>query len=82
MLPSLKEYQSWWINASIPAFWLKNLASGAYHFGLYAEPVVSVPSVAYACIAVSYATIATIWFWYVTGTVVSRARSTATQPAH
>ena len=65
VLPTLREFRSWWLNASIPAFWLKNLATGADNYGLYAEPVVRAPLLAYAGIAVSCAAVLSSWFLYV-----------------
>lgn len=57
VLPTLKEFQASWNNASIVAFWLKNFSTGASLFGLNIEPVVFAPHLARAGIVASYALI-------------------------
>jgi hypothetical protein len=57
VLPTLKEFQAYWNNASIMAFWLKNFSTGASLFGLTIEPVIFAPHLARAGIVASYALI-------------------------
>jgi hypothetical protein len=46
VLPSLQVFQSDWDNCSLSAFWMKNFAVGASHFGLYAGPLIRAPLLA------------------------------------
>lgn len=57
VLPTLKEFQAYWNNASIMAFWLKSFSTGALLFGLTIEPVIFAPHLARAGILASYALI-------------------------
>jgi hypothetical protein len=59
VLPMQREYQAYWNNASIMAFWLKNFSTGASLFGLTIEPVILAPRLARAGIVASYALILT-----------------------
>ncbi len=63
VVPSLSEFRSRWSNASISAFWLKNVANGAHQHGLYAEPLLRTPLLACAGIGASYAAVLLSWFW-------------------
>jgi hypothetical protein len=65
VLPTLRHFQSGWVNASILGFWLKDFVTGAEHYGMYAEPVVSAPLLACAGVAVSLAAVIAVWYFYV-----------------
>jgi hypothetical protein len=65
VLPTLHVFRSEWDNASILAFWTKNLAAGASHYGLYVEPVIKAPILAQAAIVVSYASVLATTFFFV-----------------
>src|SRR5262249_35810195 len=52
-------------NASILAFWTKNFAAGASHYGLYISPVIKAPLLAHAGIVLSYAAVLGTTFFYV-----------------
>ena len=55
--PTLAEFRSSWVNASVLAFWMKNFWSGATHWGLYAAPLFEAPMLARVGIIVSYAAV-------------------------
>jgi Glycosyltransferase family 87 len=65
VLPTLDVFRSEWDNASLLAFWTKNLAAGASHYGLYVEPVIKVPVLARAGIILSYATVLATTFLFI-----------------
>ncbi len=65
VLPTLREFRSGWNNASLQAFWLKNFAVGANHYGLYAEPMVRGPLLAQTGIVLSYAAVLVTTFFFV-----------------
>ena len=63
VLPTLREFRSGWDNASLQAFWIKNFAVGANHYGLYAEPMVRGPLLAQTGIVLSYAAVLVTTFF-------------------
>jgi len=65
VLPTLREFRSGWDNASLQAFWIKNFAVGANHYGLYAEPMVRGPLLAQTGIVLSYAAVLVTTFFFV-----------------
>lgn len=65
VLPTLREFRSGWANASILAFWTKNFATGASHYGLFIEPVIKAPLLAHAGIVLSYAAVLATTFFFV-----------------
>ena len=65
VLPTLDLFRSEWDNASLLAFWTKNLAAGASHYGLYVEPVIKVPVLARAGIILSYASVLATTFLFI-----------------
>ncbi len=70
VLPTLDVFRSEWDNASLLAFWTKNLAAGASHYGLYVEPVIKAPVLARAGIVLSFASVLVTTFL-----IVNRSRS-------
>jgi hypothetical protein len=64
VLPTLKEFRSGWVNASLPAFWMKNFATGAYYYGLYIEPLIEALLFAYGGAFLSYALLLATTFFY------------------
>ncbi len=54
VLPTLREYRSDWNNTSVAAFWIKNFATGATHYGVRVEAVIRAPLLAHAGIVASY----------------------------
>ena len=65
VLPTLKEFQAYWNNASIMAFWLKNFSTGASLFGLTIEPVIFAPHLARAGIVASSGLILATTCWFI-----------------
>jgi hypothetical protein len=65
VLPTLKQFQAYWSNSSMTAFWLKNFSTGAPLFGLHIEPVVFAPHLALAGIVASYTLILATTCWFI-----------------
>jgi hypothetical protein len=65
VLPSLEQFGSGWPNASLGAFWAKNFAKGASYYGLYIEPVIKAPLLAYTGMVLSYASVLVITSFFV-----------------
>jgi hypothetical protein len=68
VLPTLPEFRSWWPNASILAFWTKNLGVGASYYGVFAAPVMKVPQLAQGGILLSCAAVTATTIFIVSGT--------------
>jgi hypothetical protein len=73
VLPTLHAFRSGWANVSIPAFWAKNFASGASHYGLYIEPVIRAPFMASVGTVLSYGFVLAATFFFVNRSIGENA---------
>jgi hypothetical protein len=65
VLPTLQQFRYGWSNASLPAFWTKNFAAGASHYGLYIGPLIQAPLLARTGMVMSWALVLATTFYFV-----------------